>query len=213
MWGIIKKQGLTLINGHTSFLFNDILLTVSVRLNSDLSTKYNKNYYDWSTLSLAAVLNKLFTDVHTSYGSYTSMIQCTEGYFSVWGFRTTTGYCGTATSGGTAYAFDGKAGADPVLKKLGSGITTIDASTAMPLTFGLDGVQTMTVTVTSTATYTGLSVTGKKSDGTSVTLIAGTNNASGLTVGAKYTLDVSALSQVTARNSGSNYASFRIEFE
>lgn len=109
--------------------------------------------------------------------------------------------------------FNGKVSADAVLKKLGSGITTIDASTAMPLTFTLDGVQTMTVTVTSTATYTGLSVTGKKSDGTSVTLIAGTNNASGLTVGAKYTLDVSALSQVTVQNSGANYASFQIEFK
>lgn len=130
----------------------------------------------------------------------------------MWGFRTSTGYCGTATSGGTAYAFDGKAGADPVLKKLGNGITTIDASTAMPLTFELDGVRTMVITVTSTATYTGLSVTGKKSDGTSVTLIEGTNNASGLTVGAQYKLDVSQLSQVAVQNSGSNFASFQIAF-
>lgn len=159
------------------------------------------------------MLNKLFAETHTAYGSYTSMIQCKEGYYSVWGFRTSTAYYGIATSGGTAYMFNGKVGADAAIKKLGSGITTIDASTAMPLTIKLDGMQTMTVTVTSTATYTGLSVTGKKSDGTSVTLIAGTNNASGLTVGAKYTLDVSALSQVTVQNSGSNYASFQIAFE
>lgn len=48
------------------------------------------------------------------------MIQCSEGYFSVWGFRISDGYCGIATHKGATYAYDGKAGADPVLKKLGS---------------------------------------------------------------------------------------------
>lgn len=71
------------------------------------------------------------------------MIRCQEGYFSVWGFRTTTGYCGTVTSGGTAYAFDGKAGADPVLKKLGSNVQEGSFSVTVPV---IDGYGTKAIT-------------------------------------------------------------------
>lgn len=88
------------------------------------------------------------------------------------------------------------------------------ASNAMPLSITLDHVRTMTITVTTTATYTGLKVTGtKKDDGTTVTLVKGTNTEAGLTKNKVYTLDVSEMSAVNVQNSGSNYASFRIEFE
>lgn len=88
------------------------------------------------------------------------------------------------------------------------------ASNAMPLSFTLDHVQTMIITVTNSQSWTGLTAAGtKKNDGTAVALIKGTNTETGLPVGKVYTLDVSEMSAVNVQNSGSNYASFRIEFE